>query len=113
MYYIGIDGADSNKLVYYCRNCGDINKNITSVNMNVSVIQLKQSTQEFSNFINPYTKLDPTLPRYTHILCPNSECLTNTKEANREIICVRYDDVHIKYLYLCSTCDVVWKTNDL
>ena len=23
-----------------------------------------------------------------------------------------YDDVNLKYLYICSTCDTVWKTDD-
>ena len=112
MYYTSVDPNNSNKLIYYCRNCGNIDNNISSINVSVFKMQLKKSEQEFSHIINPYTKLDPTLPRVNKILCPNSECLTNTKEEPREIIYIRYDNVNMKYAYLCSTCDTVWKTED-
>jgi DNA-directed RNA polymerase subunit M/transcription elongation factor TFIIS len=113
MYYISIDPNDTNTLVYYCRNCGHQDTTISVDNVTVSKIQLKKSEQEFSHIINKYTKLDPTLPRVNKILCPNAECRTNTKEGEeREIIYIRYDDINMKYVYLCSTCDTVWKTED-
>jgi DNA-directed RNA polymerase subunit M/transcription elongation factor TFIIS len=112
MYYISIDPNDSNKLIYYCRNCGN-NDSILSVdNVTVSSVQLKKSEQEFSHIINKYTKLDPTLPRVSKILCPNPDCNTNTKDEPREIIYIRYDDQNMKYVYLCSSCDTVWKTEE-
>ena len=115
MYYISINPDDPNKLVYYCRNCG-VQDLIISVNdITVSKIQLKKSQQEFSHIINKYTKLDPTLPRVSNILCPNGDCLTNKEnkeDVPREIIYIRYDDTNMKYVYLCSTCDTVWKTED-
>ena len=77
MYYISIDPDDPNKLVYYCRNCGNIDSTISVNDVTVSKIQLKKSQQEFSHIINKYTKLDPTLPRVSNILCPNEECQTN------------------------------------
>jgi DNA-directed RNA polymerase subunit M/transcription elongation factor TFIIS len=112
MYYISIDPLDTNKLVYYCRNCGEMDSNISVENVTVSKVYLKKSEQEFSHIINKYTKLDPTLPRVTKILCPNSECQTNKEDKPREIIYIRYDDSGMKYVYLCSTCDTVWKTED-
>ena len=56
--------------------------------------------------------MDPTLPRVNNILCPNPDCTTNTKNDPREIIYIRYDDTNMKYIYLCSSCDTVWNTND-
>ena len=112
MYYISIDPDDTNKLVYYCRNCGNQDDTLSVDNVTVSKSQLKKSEQEFSHVINKYTKLDPTLPRINKILCPNPECSTNTKDEAREIIYIRYDDKNMKYVYLCSTCDTVWKTED-
>ncbi len=112
MYYISIDPDDPNKLVYYCRNCGNIDSTISVNDVTVSKIQLKKSQQEFSHIINKYTKLDPTLPRVSNILCPNVDCLTNKGDNPREIIYIRYDDTNMKYVYLCSTCDTVWKTED-
>lgn len=110
MYYIRIDSENSNKLIYYCRNCGNEDNLLTVDNVSVSKTQVKKSDQKFSHIINKYTKLDPTLPRVNKILCPNADCDTNTHSAPREIIYIRYDDINMKYIYLCSTCDKVWKS---
>ena len=112
MYYIRINSDNPNKLVYYCRNCGNEDTSLVTDNVCVSKTQLKKSELSFSHIINKYTKLDPTLPRINTILCPNSDCLTNTKGKEREIIYIRYDDTNMKYVYLCSCCDTVWNTND-
>jgi len=112
MYYISIDSENANKLIYYCRNCGNKDSTISVKDITVSKVQLKKSEQEFSHIINKYTKLDPTLPRVSNILCPNADCLTNKEDAPREIIYIRYDDKNMKYVYLCSSCDIVWKTED-
>ena len=113
MYYIRINSEDSNQLIYYCRNCGNEDTNISIHNMCVSKIQTKKSNTNFNNIINKYTKLDPTLPRINNILCPNSECSTNTKNEEKEIIYIRYDETNMKYVYLCSTCDTVWEVNEV
>ena len=121
MYYIRIDSEDTNKLVYYCRHCGNedsllnvynecVDSGIQQDCVCVSKTQIKKNEQTFNHFINKYTKMDPTLPRTSKMMCPNAECLTNTKEAKREIIYIRYDDINIKYIYLCSTCDTTWKS---
>ena len=112
MYYIRINADDPNKLVYYCRKCGNEDKMLAIENVCVSRTQVKKNEQTFSHFINKYTKLDPTLPRINTILCPNSECATNVDGKDREIIYIRYDDSNMKYIYLCSDCDTVWQTND-
>lgn len=112
MYYIRINSDDPNSLVYYCRQCGNEDKIIAVDNVCVSKTQIKKSEQSFNYIINKYTKLDPTLPRINNILCPNPDCNTNTKDEPREIIYIRYDDVNMKYIYLCSSCDTVWNTNN-
>ena len=112
MYYIRINSDDPNSLVYYCRQCGNEDKSIGVGNVCVSKIQIKKSEQSFNHIINKYTKLDPTLPRINNVLCPNPDCTTNTKNDPKEIIYIRYDDTNMKYIYLCSTCDTVWNTND-
>jgi DNA-directed RNA polymerase subunit M/transcription elongation factor TFIIS len=112
MYYIRINSDDPNKLVYYCRKCGNEDKLLGTENVCVSKTQLKKSEQTFSHIINKYTKLDPTLPRVSNILCPEASCVTNTSDTPREIIYIRYDDSNMKYVYLCSHCDTTWQTNN-
>ena len=111
MYYIRINSDDTNKLVYYCRNCGNEDKLLAIENVCVSKTQIKKTEQSFSHIINKYTKLDPTLPRINTVLCPNQDCSTNKSNTEREIIYIRYDDTNMKYVYLCSDCDTIWKTN--
>ena len=110
--YTSLHNDQSDKLVYYCRNCGNQDTTLSTDNVTILKVQLKKSEQEFSHIINKYTKMDPTLPRVNNILCPNAECKTNTEDTPKEIIYIRYDDVNMKYVYLCSTCDCVWKTED-
>jgi len=112
MYYIRINADDSNKLIYYCRKCGNEDTTITSSNICVSKTQIKKTEQSFNHIINKYTKFDPTLPRINNILCPNADCPTNTKNKEREIIYIRYDEVNMKYVYLCSDCDSIWQIKE-
>ena len=111
MYYIRISSDNPNKLIYYCRNCGNEDATGNVDNLTISSASLKNGSSHLA-YINKYTKLDPTLPRIKDILCPNVECSTNTKDTPREIIYIRYDDINMKYMYLCSTCDTVWKIED-
>ncbi len=110
MFYIRLGSEDANKLVYYCRKCGTEEANLTEDNLCVSKTRFKRQDQQYKNVINKYTRLDPTLPRVKDIPCPNKECSTNKGEdTDREVIYIRYDDVNLKFVYLCSTCDTVWK----
>lgn len=112
MYYIRIDSDNTNKLVYYCRKCGNEDSLLATENICVSKIQIKKSEQSFSHIINKYTKFDNTLPRINNILCPNSDCITNKDNKEREIIYIRYDDTNMKYVYLCCDCDKTWVINE-
>ena len=113
MLYISIDENDTNKLIYYCRNCGEKDESITDEGVCVLNTQLKKGEQKFNHIINKYTKLDPTLPRIYNLKCPNNACKSNVDDKGHpEVIYIRYDDNNLKYLYLCSECDNIWKTDD-
>jgi len=114
MLYISIDEADGNQLTYYCRNCGAKDENLTAESLCVLETHLKKGEQKFNHIINKYTKQDPTLPRIYNVRCPNASCTTNSSDAKSpaEVIYMRYDDDALKYLYICVTCDNVWKTDD-
>ena len=81
MYYLKIrdeDGNIGNTLIYYCRNCGHEDTNLSTTNICVSDIQLRTSEKKYTHIVNEYTKFDPTLPRINTIKCPNQECSSNT-----------------------------------
>mgnify|MGYP001186984280 FL=1 len=108
MYYLKITEDNDNKLIYYCRNCGDQDTNIED--SCIISTQIKTSTQEYTKTINKYTKTDPTLPRTNTIKCPNSKC--NIDSGENEIIYIKNDEQNINFIYMCSKCDTVWKTTN-
>ena len=120
MYYIRLTGENKDQLIYYCRKCGnEDNELIASLeNVCVSQTQLKASVSSYEHIINKYTKLDPTLPRINNIECPNTACTSNeeTKTSDNQkkadILYLRYDDTNMKFVYLCTECDTVWKSAD-
>jgi len=117
----------------------------------VSHTSLKSGKNQYAHVVNKYTKLDPTLPRISTILCPNMECPCNrnhnptqyadraaivgtTEEDSlvgaaatvgatvgagaddavpREVIYLRYDDINMKYIYLCAVCNTIWNTEHI
>ena len=114
MYYLKIGEDDGSKLIYYCRNCGYEDSTLTAENICVSSTTVQRKSQKYVQTINEYTKEDPTLPRITTIRCPNQKCSSNkddVDDSNREVMYIRYDDQTMKYIYMCATCDTVWKTD--
>ena len=114
MYYLKISNENSNNLIYYCRNCGYEDTDSSVDNICVSRTQVKRSEQKYSHAINEYTKQDPTLPRINTIKCPKIDCPSNVDEdkVSRDVLFIRYDDINMKYIYMCSKCDTVWKTDE-
>ena len=120
MLYIRLLDEDSNNLVYYCRNCGNSDQLIDKDNICVSKTDVIIQEKGYNHDINEYTKLDPTLPRINNIKCPNSACSSNsvtedddtTEKKTNEVIYLRYDDSNMKYIYICTQCNKIWKTND-
>ena len=114
MLYIKINQENENHLNYYCRNCGYEDTSLTEECVCVLDTQIKKTQQKFDHIINPYTKMDPTLPRIYNMKCPNGECKTNKKgddedeNITSEIIYIRYDDDELKYVYICPNCDTNW-----
>ena len=114
MYYIKTEDDNCNKIIYYCRNCGDTDDTLIDMNKCIIKENINRTEDKYNIYINKYTKLDITLPRIKHIKCPNQDCESNKKDFNqddKEIIYIRYDDINMKYLYLCTHCDITWKTD--
>ena len=121
MYYIRLSGENKNTLTYYCRKCGNEDDTLgaTLDNICVSKTHVKKKESGLRHLINQYTKLDPTLPRVKNIPCPNNACSSNRKtqegedatvQDGHEVIYIRYDDAALKFVYICNSCDTVWKS---
>ena len=113
MFYIKLENNECDKIIYYCKNCGNNNDNLLDTKKCILKETFGKTSNKFDNIVNKYTKLDITLPRINYVRCPNSNCESNNSDfdsSNREIIYIRYDDVNMKYLYMCSHCDITWNT---
>lgn len=115
MYYIRLSNEEGNSLEYYCRKCGHQESNLVEEKLCVSKTKYKYADHNYGNIVNKYTKEDPTLPRVNNIPCPNAQCATNKEEnaTDREILYIRYDDINLKFMYLCSSCNTTWKAGDI
>mgnify|MGYP001165629151 FL=1 len=134
LYYIKISEDDENALTYYCRKCGDENDSIITnlENICVSKSQKVDNDGSYKHIVNKYTKFDPTLPRIYNIKCVNEDCISNNSKKKKiiadddeskedklisqneetEIIYLRYDDKNMRFVYICTHCDTVWKSSD-
>ena len=120
MYYTRLGGENLNKLIYYCRKCGHENDSLSldPKNICVSKTHLKTSSSSYHHMVNEFTKLDPTLPHINNIPCPNASCTSNAEptedveKVKNDIIYLRYDDANLKYVYICSNCNIVWKSSN-
>jgi hypothetical protein len=60
--------------------------------------------------LNPYLKFDPTLPRFTEIVCPNKECPSKSGAAP-DVVGVKLDAKNVIWMYQCANCEFTWKQN--
>ena len=110
MLYLKLQDNDTKNLMYYCRNCGNediIDKEATSI-MKTTI---KGNNDVYVNVVNKYTKYDNTIPRVKEINCANESCESYNNNSIKDILLIRYDEVNMKYIYLCSVCDYMWKSN--
>lgn len=111
MFYIKLEGDDCDKIIYYCRNCGNVNNNLLEANKCILKEHITKNNNNINMSINKFTKFDNTLPRINYIKCPNEKCQSNSDDFdnnNREIIYIRYNNINMQYMYLCSHCDTYW-----
>lgn len=115
MYFITLSKDDEKNLSYYCRKCNYTDNTLINNTENLCISKTSIASTndtDYKHIINQYTKLDPTLPRISHINCPNENCSSNDEdnddENKKEILYIRYDDTNMKYIYLCAKCDKIW-----
>lgn len=109
MLYIKL--ADENRLTMYCKNCGLVRHPTKEDREDACAFVQDTSTDEtadYRQYMTPDIKHDPTLPRVRHIKCPNGACPST--DDDREVVFIKYDHTHLKYLYFCCTCETFWKT---
>lgn len=106
MLYVNVD--EEKRLVYYCKTCGH-KDTIMDKGHSVCIVDDNKINDyaKYSQYINPYLKYDPCLPRVKNIICPCGEC-SKPKEAENEVIYIKYDATNMKFIYNCCHCNHFW-----
>lgn len=130
-----VDGeaGQSKRLYFTCKNCGysEVEDGIAS-SVPVVVKRFDNDSKEsplddkcisqtnyfddirsFQQYQTINIKHDMTLPRVKNIECP--KCVKNGEigETLPEVICIKYDQANMKYLYFCCHCEHFWKLENL
>lgn len=98
-------------LVYACKCCGNVvREDTTSVERETMVMESNYVDDEtkYRQFVTPYLKDDPTMPRASYIPCIRGDACTRGEDVPREVIFVKYDAVNVKFLYHCVHCGAFW-----
>jgi hypothetical protein len=101
----------TSELFRICRACGYSEQEEQGCLILETNLQEKVN-EEYKILLNEFTRLDPTLPHVKNIQCPNDKCRSNTGEAERDVIYMKYDAVNLKYLYICNVdgCNMHWRS---
>ena len=133
MLYVNIHGQNMDNLKYTCKNCNYTEKIQDSSSSQPVLTKRYDKTSKtseqdekcimhtnyfddirsFQQYQTKNIKYDMTLPRVNNIPCPNCEKKKESKIGvewkEPEVICVRYDQSNMRYLYFCCHCEHFWK----
>jgi DNA-directed RNA polymerase subunit M/transcription elongation factor TFIIS len=121
MYYMRINETSEEQLQFYCKKCGNVDEILNKNFLCLSEYNGENNNDSIIQSVNKYTKYDPTLPHIHNIKCPNDDCISNKtegdetkindKKSKSEVVYIRYNNIDMKYVYLCCICDHVWKSD--
>lgn len=125
--------GQSKRLYFSCKNCGYAEAEGMATSVPVMVKRFDNDSKEsplddkcisqtnyfddirsFQQYQTINIKHDMTLPRVKNIECP--KCTEKKKDESTrlpEVICIKYDQANMKYLYFCCHCEHFWKLETL
>ncbi len=107
-YYLYLSMIDG-KLTRQCRSCSYSEEE--QAGGLVSYTNLEEKVNEgYKILVNEFTRMDPTLPHIDSIKCKNDECPSVKGRAKSDVIYIKYDNVNMKFLYICNVCGEEWRS---
>ncbi len=92
--------ADGKTGEYRCPNCE--NRKPIAAKTVLRASKPADDTAEYSRFLTPLLSEDPTLPRVDGMPCPHCDAVG-------EVLFIKYNAPHMRYLYHCGACKEFWK----
>tara|TARA_Y100000389_G_scaffold203424_1_gene251822 strand:+ start:6603 stop:6962 length:360 start_codon:yes stop_codon:yes gene_type:complete len=99
---------DSDDLYNCCKACGSKEKVEDKVKL---VYTTDKGSEDICESINNnmYISHDITLPNI--IGNPNIKCHNKDCDSSKGIRYIKYDDINMKFIYICNNCGNKWKNN--
>jgi DNA-directed RNA polymerase subunit M/transcription elongation factor TFIIS len=100
---------DNDDLYHCCKSCGSKSKVDAKATL-VYTTDTGNSDKSESINHNKYITHDVTLPSITNnptITCRNKDC----NEDHTLIRYIKFDDINMKFMYICNHCGCKWKNN--
>ena len=66
------------------------------------------NSKSYEILVNEFTRQEPTLPYMKDLKCHNSNCPSNLGSQEKKVYYLKYNDIEMKYIYLCANCDQTW-----
>lgn len=92
--------ADGRAGEYRCPNC-DNRKDLAAGTV-LRATKPADDSAEYARFVTPLLSEDPALPRFADMACPQCGVVG-------EVLFVKYNAPHMRYLYHCGACKDFWK----
>ena len=99
------------KLFWECLSCGITEEQKGGCLLMETLVQ-ERSSEAYKLHLTDIesSRQDPALPHVRNIKCPKETCASNTGGAERDVIYIKYDAANMKYMYICSVCEEVWRS---
>ena len=108
-YYLYLQIRPEDSIMFrHCRNCGYKEEEAGGLVFETNLQE--KSSEGYKLLLNEFTRNDPTLPHVTTINCPNGSCQTRTGNKEPDVIYMKYDNVNMKYIYICNVCGEQWRS---
>lgn len=101
--------TEESKLIYNCRVCSYSEEDKEGGMIMELNLQEKES-EGYKLLINEFTISDPSNPHTSMIKCPNAECPSVKGSKESDVVFLKYDQVNLKYVYICTNCKTSWKS---
>jgi len=101
------EGEEDKKLYWGCKACGNTEDNQEKLIYNNGFeIDISKTISNNKDLKNDVTL--PVISDNPNIVCPNTECPSHEGGHTSEITYIKYDEKHMKYLYICKVCNQTW-----
>lgn len=97
---------------YHCRRCAHsqaIQADAEGPAVCITDTLVADDSIRYMRYVSPLLHSDPTMPRVSNIPCQNEKC-TRPAGAEHEVVVVKYNYDHLKFLYSCAHCGTYWVT---